>query len=107
MPGLRHGGFFSGGRTATFILPSNLLHLYSFCGDPPARKNTNIFVNYIPQGSSPVRGSEGSWITTIFQYNTIPGAQGSIITLELNSGNMPLLPRRWSLEIGYLYSLTA
>ena len=51
VPGLRHGGFFSGGRTATFILPSNLLYLYSFCGNPPARKNTNIFVNYKLQGA--------------------------------------------------------
>lgn len=40
---------------------------------------------------------------TIFPGIIVPGAQGSIITLKLDSGYKSFLPRRQFLEIGYLY----
>lgn len=40
---------------------------------------------------------------TIFPGVTVPGAHGSIITLKLDSGYKSFLPKRWFLEIGYLY----
>ena len=58
--------------------------------------------------------ADGQWFTPKkLQYsriqkkkswcNAIPAAQGSVITSKLDSGYASFLPRRWVLEIGYLY----
>ena len=91
---LRHGGFISGGRTATFSFPElepfiplgswletcwaargqdqSIVYWECICRKPPARGNTNIFVDYKEVLLS-VRGNEGSQITSTpsFLFNKI------------------------------------
>lgn len=42
---------------------------------------------------------------SIIWYIMIPGAQGNILTSKLNSEFISFLPKRWVLEIGFLYLL--
>ena len=62
-------GFFSGERTATFILPSNLLYFYCFCGDLLARRTqTSLSITDHQEVPLSVSGRGGNWITTDLIY---------------------------------------
>lgn len=80
VPGLRHGGFFSGGRTATFYTSTPSVETHR-----PGRTQTSLSITDHKEVPLQVRGSDCSWITTpsLLFYNTLPVMGNSSLIFHL------------------------